>query len=294
MSSHFVWVNRSKESLALDVKHPQAKAVLAKLIERADVFVQNLAPGAAERLGLGAAELRAKHPRLIWCGISGYGPAGPYAEKKAYDLLVQCETGLLSVTGTRRVAGEGGHSGRRHRGRHVRVVLDPGRADQARARRLPAPRSTSRCSSRSANGWGSPPISLRMADRPRRAQAPSTQPSLRTARFAPVTATAYSWGCRTTASSRVSARSCCQTPGWRSDARYATGPARDANRASLAGRNRAGICATHRRAVRRAARARGDRQCALEQHAGVLGPPAVGGARALARGAKRPRDRCRR
>jgi itaconate CoA-transferase len=100
MSSHFVWVNRSKESLALDVKHPQAKAVLARLIERADVFVQNLAPGAADRLGLGAPELRARHPRLIWCGISGYGPAGPYAEKKAYDLLVQCETGLLSVTGT--------------------------------------------------------------------------------------------------------------------------------------------------------------------------------------------------
>jgi len=99
-SSHFVWVNRSKESLSLDVKHPGAKPVLDKLMQKADVFVQNLAPGAAERLGLGAAELRAKHPRLIWCGISGYGPAGPYAEKKAYDLLVQCEAGLLSVTGT--------------------------------------------------------------------------------------------------------------------------------------------------------------------------------------------------
>lgn len=99
-SSHFVWVNRSKESLVLDVKHPDAKPVLDRLMARADVFVQNLAPGAAERLGLGAAELRAKHPRLIWCGISGYGPAGPYAEKKAYDLLVQCEAGLLSVTGT--------------------------------------------------------------------------------------------------------------------------------------------------------------------------------------------------
>ena len=99
-SSHFVWVNRSKESLCLDVKHPEAKQILEKLIEKADVFVQNLAPGAVERLGLGAAELRAKHPRLIWCGISGYGPAGPYADKKAYDLLVQCEAGLLSVTGT--------------------------------------------------------------------------------------------------------------------------------------------------------------------------------------------------
>ena len=100
LSSHFVWVNRSKESLALDVKHPDAKEVLLRLVSKADVFVQNLAPGAAERLGLGAAELRAKHPKLIWCGISGYGPAGPYADKKAYDLLVQCEAGLLSVTGS--------------------------------------------------------------------------------------------------------------------------------------------------------------------------------------------------
>jgi len=100
LSSHFVWTNRSKESLALDVKHHAAKAVLEKLLQKADVFVQNLAPGAVERLGLGSQDLRQKNPRLIWCGISGYGPAGPYADKKAYDLLVQCEAGLLSVTGT--------------------------------------------------------------------------------------------------------------------------------------------------------------------------------------------------
>jgi crotonobetainyl-CoA:carnitine CoA-transferase CaiB-like acyl-CoA transferase len=100
LSSHFVWANRSKESLALDVKHAEAKPILERLLQKADVFVQNLAPGAAERLGLGAAQLRAKYPRLVWCGISGYGPAGPYAEKRAYDLLVQCEAGLLSVTGT--------------------------------------------------------------------------------------------------------------------------------------------------------------------------------------------------
>lgn len=99
-SSHFVWTNRSKESLTLDVKHPAAKTVLRQLVERADVFVQNLAPGAAERLGLGAAALRERRPSLIWCGISGYGPSGPYAAKKAYDLLVQCEAGLLSITGT--------------------------------------------------------------------------------------------------------------------------------------------------------------------------------------------------
>jgi itaconate CoA-transferase len=99
LSSHFVWTNRSKESLALDVKHPAAKDVLNRLIEKADVFLQNLAPGAADRLGLGSS-LREKFPKLIWCGISGYGPSGPYAGKKAYDLLVQCEAGLLSVTGT--------------------------------------------------------------------------------------------------------------------------------------------------------------------------------------------------
>src|SRR5205823_2486565 len=100
LSSHFAWTNRSKESLTLDVKNPRARTVLARLIERADVFLQNLAPGAADRLGLGAQTLRERKPALIWCGISGYGPSGPYAEKKAYDLLVQCETGMLSVTGT--------------------------------------------------------------------------------------------------------------------------------------------------------------------------------------------------
>jgi crotonobetainyl-CoA:carnitine CoA-transferase CaiB-like acyl-CoA transferase len=99
-SSHFVWTNRSKESLALDLKAPQAAEVLERLVARADVFLQNLAPGAVERLGLGATALRSRHPRLIWCGISGYGPSGPYAKKKAYDLLVQCEAGLLSITGT--------------------------------------------------------------------------------------------------------------------------------------------------------------------------------------------------
>ena len=100
LSSHFAWVNRSKESLALDVKRPQAKEILERLMAQADVFLHNLVPGAVERLGLGSQELRARHPRLVWCGISGYGPAGPYASKKAYDLLVQCEAGLVSVTGT--------------------------------------------------------------------------------------------------------------------------------------------------------------------------------------------------
>jgi len=99
-ASYFVWLNRGKESLELDLKSGRGREVLAALLARADVFVQNLAPGAADRLGLAAAELRAKHPRLTCCSVSGYGPDGPYAQKKAYDLLVQCEAGLLSVTGT--------------------------------------------------------------------------------------------------------------------------------------------------------------------------------------------------
>ena len=100
-SSHFVWLNRSKESLTLDVKHDEASNILHKLLSKADVFIQNLAPGATDRLGLSAAELTQKYPRLIVCDLSGYGRDGPYGGKKAYDLMVQCETGVVSVTGTR-------------------------------------------------------------------------------------------------------------------------------------------------------------------------------------------------
>ncbi|HYZ06545.1 MAG: CoA transferase [Actinomycetota bacterium] len=100
LASHFVWLNRSKESLTLDLKQDEAKEVLARIIERADVFVQNLAPGATGRLGFGAQILRERHPSLIVCDISGYGSSGPYRDKKAYDLLVQCEAGLVSITGT--------------------------------------------------------------------------------------------------------------------------------------------------------------------------------------------------
>lgn len=100
LSSHFVWLNRGKESLALDLKNSDDASLLHRLIDRADVFVQNLAPGAAERSGFGADELRRRNPELITCQISGYGPEGPYRDKKAYDLLIQCEAGLLSITGT--------------------------------------------------------------------------------------------------------------------------------------------------------------------------------------------------
>jgi crotonobetainyl-CoA:carnitine CoA-transferase CaiB-like acyl-CoA transferase len=100
MSSQFAWTNRSKESLAIDVKSGEGKRMLDGLLPKADVFLQNLAPGAAKRLGLDAQSLVARFPRLIACDISGYGVGGPYSEKKAYDLLVQCEAGFLSINGT--------------------------------------------------------------------------------------------------------------------------------------------------------------------------------------------------
>ena len=100
MASHFVWTNRSKESLTLDLKHADAGPVLEQLLSQADVLVQNLAPGAAARMGLSFDALHAKFPKLIVCDISGYGEGGPYETKKAYDLLIQSESGFVSVTGS--------------------------------------------------------------------------------------------------------------------------------------------------------------------------------------------------
>ncbi|MEU9121130.1 CaiB/BaiF CoA-transferase family protein [Streptomyces sp. NPDC048506] len=109
-SSYFVWLNRSKESLTLDVKSDRGRRVLEQLLGGADVFVQNLAPGAADRLGLGAKALAERFPSLIPCSISGYGSSGPWADRKAYDLLVQCQTGLVSLTGSEREAARVGVS----------------------------------------------------------------------------------------------------------------------------------------------------------------------------------------
>src|SRR5262245_45875298 len=99
-SAYFVWLNRSKQSLTLDLKQPDAVKVVEKLIASADVLISNLAPGAMDRLGFGTAQVRARHPRLITCEITGYGATGSYRDRKAYDLLVQAEAGLLDVTGT--------------------------------------------------------------------------------------------------------------------------------------------------------------------------------------------------
>ena len=100
MSAYFAWLNRGKRSIVLDLKRDEDRAAFGKLIARADIFVHNLAPGSVERLGLGFDTLKVVHPRLIWCSISGYGPDGPYRDKKAHDLLIQAESGVVSVTGT--------------------------------------------------------------------------------------------------------------------------------------------------------------------------------------------------
>ena len=99
LSAYFVWLNRGKESVVVDIKDADDNAMLHRMLSRADVFIQNLAPGAAGRAGLDSAELRAKYPRLITCDISGYGEDGPYRDMKAYDFLIQCETGLAAITG---------------------------------------------------------------------------------------------------------------------------------------------------------------------------------------------------
>src|SRR5690348_15261470 len=109
-SSYFVWLNRGKESLALDIKEAADKALLERIIAKADVFVQNLAPGAAARAGFDPAALRRRHPRLVTCSISGYGESGPYRDMKAYDLLIQAETGLAEITGPPEAAGRVGVS----------------------------------------------------------------------------------------------------------------------------------------------------------------------------------------
>ena len=100
MASHFVWLNRSKESLTLDLKRAEGQGVLESLLASADVFIHNLAPGAVDRLGFAASRLRSAYPRLVICQITGYGTSGPYKDRKAYDLLIQSETGILSITGT--------------------------------------------------------------------------------------------------------------------------------------------------------------------------------------------------
>ncbi|GAA4289217.1 crotonobetainyl-CoA:carnitine CoA-transferase CaiB-like acyl-CoA transferase [Actinomadura luteofluorescens] len=150
LGTHFAWLNRSKESVALDLKRDEGRAVLADLVARADVFLQNLAPGAAARLGFGAEELRARDPRLIVVEMSGYGTRGPYRDKRAYDMLVQAEAGLISVTGTPETPVKAGSPTSR-----PACTPSPGRSPRSCGAAPPARarRSRSRCSTRSPSGW---------------------------------------------------------------------------------------------------------------------------------------------
>ena len=134
-SAYFVWLNRGKESVALDLKAKADLALLHRMIERADIVIQNLAPGAAGRLGIDNAALTARHPALIACAISGYGEHGPMARQKAYDLLVQAETGLAAHQRHARGTGPGRRLGHRHRRRDDRVPGDPSGADRPRPHR---------------------------------------------------------------------------------------------------------------------------------------------------------------
>ena len=231
-ASYFVWLNRGKESVELDVKSDAGRAALAALLARADVFVQNLAPGAAGRLGLGAADLRARYPRLICCSVSGYGPDGPYQDKKAYDLLIQCETGLLSVTGTPEepckagisvadiAAGMYAYSGvltalyeRERTGHGCQLRRGPAR----RPRRVDEPAGLLLRLRRAAGP----------ADRrPARRRSPRTGPT-------PPAAARCSWACRTTASGPCSASGCWAGPTWSATGGSAPTPTGSAHDAEL-------------------------------------------------------------
>ena len=152
-SSHFTWLNRSKESLTLDIKRPEAADVLQRLLARADVFIHNLAPGAVDCLGLGSESLRPRVPRLIVCALSGYGSAGPGRAEKVYDLLVQGETGFLSITGTADTPSKAGLSIADIAGRHVRCTAASSRRSCSGRRPVKDRCSIFRCSKRSASGW---------------------------------------------------------------------------------------------------------------------------------------------
>lgn len=209
-SSYFVWLNRGKESIELDVKDPADRALLDAVLARADVFVQNLAPGAAERLGLGAAALRAARPELIHCSVSGYGPDGPYRTKKAYDLLVQCEAGLVMATGTPESPAKAGFS-----------VADVATGMYAYSGILTALYERERTGQGATlsvamldalGEWMSQPAYFsHYGENPRGAPGRSIRRSHRTAPTAPATARC-SWACRTTASGMRCAATCSDVP----------------------------------------------------------------------------------
>lgn len=174
LASHFVWCNRGKESVAVDLKDPRGLALVRRMVAGADVFVQNLAQGAAARLGLDAATLCAAHPWLIAVDVSGYGAEGPYAHKRAYDMLVQCEAGLVSVTGTPEQPVKSGSRPPTSRpGCTPSPVSSP--PSSGAARPAVAVRWRSPCWTRSPSGWGIRCTTGCTGARPRRARGSRTR-----------------------------------------------------------------------------------------------------------------------
>ena len=214
IASHFTWLNRSKESLTLDIKRPESEGILQRLLARADVFIHNLAPGAVDRINLGVDPLRARFPRLIVCTVSGYGSSGPYQCRKAYDLLVQGETGFLSITGTAEAPAKAGIS-----------IADIAGGMYAYSGILTALLLRQRTGQGSAldvslfdalGEWmGYPAYYTLYAAAPRRrAPAPATRPLLRTDHSPLATATLCTSVSRTIGSGAASARSCWSVPRW--------------------------------------------------------------------------------
>ncbi|GHF90610.1 hypothetical protein GCM10017567_00720 [Amycolatopsis bullii] len=204
LSSHFVWLNRSKESVTLDLKTDAAAGVMAALLDRADVFVQNFAPGVADRLGLGAATLRATRPRLITCSVSGYGSTGPYRDAKAYDLLIQSEAGLVSVTGSAAEPAKSGipaadiGAGMYAFSGILSALYDRERTGQGTELEVSLFDSL-------VEWMGFPLYYAGYGGHRHRGRAPATPRSPPTARSARATGPKWCWRCRTTASGRRSA-----------------------------------------------------------------------------------------
>ena len=281
MASHFVWTNRSKESLTLDLKRPEAAEALRRLVARADVFIHNLAPGAISRLGFGSAELRVAHPRLVTCEISGYGASGPYRDKKAYDLLVQSEAGLLSITGTDATPSKVGIS-----------IADIAAGMYAYSGILAALLRRERTGEgatldvslfdASPSGWAIPRITPSTAARRRRGPEPGTRRLRRTDRIAAGDGRAVYFGIQ---NEREWARFCervLDRPELAGDPRFSSNASRVEHQAALDGIIAASFAPSHCGRGARAPRRRRHCQRPHEHRARVYRPSAAGRPQPLA------------
>jgi itaconate CoA-transferase len=282
-ASHFIWVNRSKESLTLDLKQPAAQAVLQELVAGADVLVQNLAPGAAARMGLGAELLQAKHPSLIVCDISGYGEDGPYRDKKAYDLLIQSEAGFLSITGTADAPCKSGNSiadiaagmyaytgilaallqrGKTGKGSHIDVSMLESLAE-----------------------WMGYPMYYAYDGAPPPPRSAASHATIYPyGPFAAGDGGTVMLGLQNEREWRAFCEGVLMQAGLATDPRFDSNAKRNANREVLQALILETFAALSTAAGARAIGCRADRQCAHERHGGPLAAPAAAGTRALARG----------